>query len=207
MPRPKSAYKKNKKGLTPRQLLAINEYFTNGFVKKDALLAAGYSEKTANHNPHGVFENPPFKAEVDRRLALMQEEYEVTEEWLRKRYKFYAQAGEILAKYKVVTKDGKLDWDFTGATEEELSLVEELGVDFYTEGRGKNARNVKKFRIKAVDSIAALDRLARHIGFFNDKLEITGSLGERLAKGRERAYNRNKDRKPQAEDADERVPH
>lgn len=44
------------------------------------------------------------------------------------------------------------------------------------------------FEVKTLDRQKALDNVARHLGMFNDKLElnVTGSLADRLARARNR---------------------
>lgn len=174
--------------LLPMQILAIDAYFENDFVKKDAMLTAGYSLKTATGNPQSVFDKPLVVAEIARRHAKLAKKHEVTQDWVIERYKAIADAGMLLAKFKKVGADGELYWDFTGATPEDLAVVNELATEIYTEGKGPRAEKIKKFKIGISDPKAALDSLARHLGMFNDKLDVTvgASLVERLQAGRNR---------------------
>ncbi|KKN56750.1 hypothetical protein LCGC14_0568930, partial [marine sediment metagenome] len=71
-----------------------------------------------------------------------------------------ADSSKTLAKYMKVDKDGKLDWDFTGATEKELALIKSLQVDD------------TKFKIDMSDPLAVLNSLARIAGLFNDRLKL-----------------------------------
>jgi len=169
-------------------MLAINAYFENGFKKTKALITAGYAKTTATLRPGVVFDHPLVVAEIERRKAKMAKKHELTQDWIIERFMKLANAGETLAKFKVVQADGSLMWDFNDANEEELALVQELGVEYYTEGRGKEAIEVKKFRVKQPDVHAALIALARHLGLFNDTIEIKGSLVERIQAGRDRAF-------------------
>jgi hypothetical protein len=99
-----------------------------------------------------------------------------------------AMAGHTLAKFKIIQSDGSLAWDFTGATRTELALVEDMGVEFARTGRGPNAIDVTKFKMKLPDAQAALTSLARHLGFFNDSIEVKGSLADRIKAAKEQAY-------------------
>lgn len=195
-------YKKSKMPAkaSDRQMAVINAYFENGFVKKAAMLAAGYAESTATVRSGVVFDHPNVVKEIERRRAKMIKKHELSQDWIIERFMRLANAGETLAKFKVVQEDGSLMWDFDGATEDELALVQELGVDYYTEGRGKAAVSVKKFKVKSPDVQAALIALARHLGLFNDKIELTGSLAERIQAGRDRAH------KNHSEDTDDPAP-
>jgi len=185
--------------LTARQSAMLDAYFENGFAKKAAMLTAGYSEKTASFAQSMVWNKPLIQKEIARRKKKLAKKHELTQDWIIERFMRLALSGETLAKFKTVQSDGSLAWDFTGATEEELSVITELGVDFYTEGRGKGAIQVKKFRVKHPDVQAALTALARHLGLFNDSIELKGSLAERIQAGRDRAF------KGDGEDTDDSV--
>ncbi|KKL64978.1 hypothetical protein LCGC14_2159620, partial [marine sediment metagenome] len=72
------------------------------------------------------------------------------------------------------------DWDFTGATINELALIDELTV------LEKNGAFAMKIGVPSRQ--AALDALCRVLGLNKDKLDLSGtvSLVERLQKGRDR---------------------
>jgi phage terminase small subunit len=187
---------KVKKMISDKMMAAIEAYFDNGFNKKDALLTAGYAKTTATNFPSKVFGREDVKAEIEARKMRRAQRHDVNQDWVISRFMKLAMSGETLAKFKKVQEDGSLGWDFTGATEEELAVVTELGVDYYTEGRGNNAREVKKFRVKHPDMQAALVALARHLGLFNDSLEVTSDVSEKIAAGRARARLRDKESDP-----------
>ena len=166
----------------------IDAYFLNAFNQERAMLTAGYAKSTARHYPKTVFDRPDVKAEIARRQARTAKKHNLSEDWVIERLMKLAMSGDILAPYKHVQEDGTITWDFTDAPEEDLALVRELKTEVYQEGRGKDAVNVKKFQVKEPDIHGALIALARHLGLFNDKLEITGSLAERLQAGKKQAY-------------------
>ena len=167
-----------------RHMAVIDTYFNNGFKEREALMDNGYAETTAKHMQHQVFHRPDVVAEINRRKARLANRFKLDQEWVVSQLVNRARAGETLAKFKKVDDDGSLFWDFTSATEEELSLVEDMGVEFK---KGKDGINVKKFPIKTPDSHAALMALGRHLNIFTDKIEVSGSsLIERLQAGRNR---------------------
>ena len=96
-----------------------------------------------------------------------------------------ADAGVVLSKFKKVV--GKtLEWDFTGATQEELVAINEIvTTERTTAGGGKTVTT----KIGYSDPKAALDSLARQLGMFKDNLEITGamSLVDRINAGRDQS--------------------
>ena len=86
-------------------------------------------------------------------------------------------------KFVKVQDDGSLDYDFTGATPEDLKLIQELQVETVTQ---RNGVVTKKFKVTKLDAIRALDQLNRMMGNFQDKLEVfdAASSIERLQRGR-----------------------
>jgi len=173
--------------LSDRHLRVIDAYFENGFNKGKALKTVGYTQRTSRSNPQSVFSREDVKAEIARRKERLAEKHEVTQELIIGELLKRALSGATLAKFKKIQDNGTLMWDFTGATDEELALVSDLGVDFMKIGRGKGAVDVTKFRIKEPDVQAALMALARDLGLFNDSLEVTGgTVADRIREGRAR---------------------
>jgi phage terminase small subunit len=66
--------------------------------------------------------------------------------------------------------------DLSATTRDQLAAVKELVVEDFFDGRGEDARKVRRVKIKLADKLAALDKLGRHLGIFNDKLELRGKL-------------------------------
>jgi phage terminase small subunit len=173
---------------TEMQMMAINAYFENGFKKNEAMRTAGYAESTCKTFTGKVFSNPVCVAEIERRMAKRAKKHDLSVDWLIKQFMKRALSGEVFAKFRKVAGDGSLYYDFRGATEEELALVQELQVEFMKSGRGKGAIDVTKFRIKEPDVHAALMALGRHMGIFDDRLDITGGDEiSRIQAGRDRA--------------------
>jgi phage terminase small subunit len=189
--------KNSKRGLTDQEKVMISAYFENGFEMKNAMLQAGYAESTSDKLSTKIFGRAHVQAEMARRRKRMAKKAELSQDMLIQQLMRRMFSGDTLAKYKKVQPDGSLAWDFTGATAEELALLTELGVDFYTEGRGEGAVVVKKFRVKEPDVQQAIMALARHLGMFNDSLEVKGSIIERLQAGRARVRQENMKAEPE----------
>lgn len=174
---------------SPRHKQVADEYLANGFNKTQAMRACGYSDKSSLQRHAIVFKNPHVIAYLEEKKAKLKQKYELSEEWVISRLMKIADSNNILAPYKKVGADGELYWDFTDATQEELSVITGLMTETYTEGRDEGRRFVKKFKIEIADPKAALDSLARRLGLFNDKITVQGEVSfvERLQRGRERA--------------------
>lgn len=103
-----------------------------------------------------------------------------------------AQASEVLAKFmKVDPKSGAIDWDFKGAIEGELALIDSLTVDTTYGLGGKKV----KCKITMPSRLAALEALCRIYGLNKDPLAdaLKMSLVERLQAGRKRASGKEKE--------------
>ena len=153
---------KNK--LSDKMFRAVTEYFTNGHNQYRALLAAGYTERTASDHPEQVFKHPAVVAEIARRQEAANDAANLDQAWITKRLMTLADSSKTLAKYMKVDADGKLDWDFTGATPKELQLIKSLAVEHTERG--------KKYKIDTSDPLAVLNSLARIAGLFNDRLQL-----------------------------------
>jgi len=66
--------------------------------------------------------------------------------------------------------------DFSALTRDQAAALQEVTVEDYVDGRGENAREVKRVRFKLADKRAALVDLGRHLGMFKDRVEHSGAL-------------------------------
>lgn len=69
--------------------------------------------------------------------------------------------------------DGDPVVDLSNCTPEQLAAVGEVTVEDFLDGRGDNAREVRKVKFKLLDKKGALVDLGRHLGMFVDKVEHT----------------------------------
>ena len=149
--------------------------YLNGKTKKQAMLDAGYGPA---RNSNEVFSHPDVKKEIERRQHIMSTKSGVTADWVIDRLKLIADANLTDMIVEDDFGGGQLDLSkMTPALRTALS-------GFETDKFG----DVVKMKIKLSDKLRALEMLARHLGLFNDKLELAGeiSLEERLQAGRQR---------------------
>lgn len=150
-------------------------------TKRVAIDKAGFAPSTKTWE---IFGREDVKKEIQRRQDIMSTKAGINAEWIIERLMKIADAD--LSDLLVVHEDGKAHIDMNLLTPQ---LRVALG-DFQSEGYGEN---VFKMRVKLADKIKALEMLARHLGMFNDKLELQGelSLEQRLQAGRNRASQDN----------------
>ena len=67
--------------------------------------------------------------------------------------------------------------DLSELTREQAAAISEVAVDDYMDGRGKDAREVKKVRLKFHDKKGALVEIGKHLGMFIQRHEVSGKDG------------------------------
>ena len=176
-----------KAGLTDLEWEAVNHYFTRdvNFSRTEACRRAGYA------HPHSqssrMFSRPAVVAEVERRRALLAEDFKVgPAEILNELSKV---AFFNMLDYGEIDKDGYFRINLSDASREQMAAIGEFTIETYMEGRGETAQEVKKIKFKPMDKMQALDKLARHLGLFDDKLSLTveGNLGQQILAAKKRA--------------------
>lgn len=146
--------------LLDKDMVIINHYFSCGLNKDEAWRRSG--KKWAQELSYLFFRRPEVKAEIARRMKKMEKKTELSANLLIDRLVSIVESYFALSKYKKVDEAGKLFWDFTGATQEELVAVNDLE------------------KVGALDPNTAIDKLVRILGMYKDKLEHTGKDGEAI---------------------------
>ncbi len=116
-----------------------------------------------------------LQVEQERR---MHERFELTRERICAEYAKIAYANML--DYVTVQEDGTAYVDLSRLTREQAAAISEITVDEYTEGRGDQARPVKRTKLKLHPKLGALDSAAKVIGIYVNKNEHTGKDGAPL---------------------------
>ncbi|WKA31595.1 terminase small subunit [Bradyrhizobium roseum] len=84
--------------------------------------------------------------------------------------------------YARVTDDGEPYIDLSGVTRDKAAAIASFTVEDFKDGRGEDARDVRKVTFKLHDKRAALVDIGRHLGMFEEKHkhEHTGKDGAAL---------------------------
>lgn len=158
-----------------RTRVALDNYL-GGMTQKEALAGAGLSQAST-----GLFHKPLNQRYIGLRREAYIRKNRLTQEAVLNEYMKIAffNVGEILEI------DGNNDVRFNLArmTDDQSAALSELVIEEYVEGRGDRARKVKRVKFRPDSKQKALDSLSRHLGLFNDKVEVTGGLAARLQEG------------------------
>lgn len=95
-----------------------------------------------------------------------------------------AEIGKVafasLKKYTALDASGSpIVGDWNDLTDDDWAALAEITSETYTEGRGEDAREVKRVKYKTHPKLEALEKLAKILGMYApEKLEITGKDGQ-----------------------------
>ena len=67
--------------------------------------------------------------------------------------------------------------DLSELTREQAAAISEVTVEDYKDGRGEDARDVRKVKFKLSDKRSALVDIGKHLGMFVERKELTGKDG------------------------------
>lgn len=143
-----------------------------------AAIRAGYSQRTAIVQASQILTRLNVKAELARLLAERGRRTDITADRVLTEYAKLAFAN--MGDYLRARPDGDPYLDFSGLTRDQQAALAEVTVDTYVEGGGEYARDVKRVRFKLADKLGALNSVAKHLGMFTERHEVTGKDGAPL---------------------------
>jgi len=147
--------------LTPKQEMFVREYLVD-LNATQAAIRAGYSKKTAGAVGHEVLKKPEIQAAIQKAMQSRAERTQIT-------------ADRVLEEWsKIAFMDIKevVDWDENGITIRPSAEVDGSLIAEISQIATESGHNLK---IKMHDKMKALDSVARHLGMFNDKLNLSGN--------------------------------
>jgi len=155
--------------LTDKQQRFVEEYPVD-LNATQAAIRAGYSAKTSRQ----IGANLLSKVYIQEALAVIMEERskrtEITADMVLKELALLGFAN--MKDYIRIGPDGDPFIDLSGLTREQAAAISETLVEDYFEGRGENARQVRKVKIKFHDKKGALVDIGKHLGMFVDRSEL-----------------------------------
>lgn len=186
--------KKRKKGkqmrrtLAPRHEMALNYFYgISNFNKTDALRRAGY--KSPKEYLH-LFAREDVKAAMAAREEETRERYAVDYDNLMRELMRVAVSSPF--DFLEFDEDGNTYVDLEKLTAEQARAIGEVTIETYMEGRGENAREVKRIKVKPWNKLEAADKVLRHAGISKEKSPLAGAandLVDRINAGMRRVSN------------------
>ena len=155
--------------LTPKQRLFVQEYLID-LNATQATIRAGYSVKNAEFQAHCLLKNPKVKQAIELAMYEREQRTKVTQD----------RVIEELAKIAFLNPTDVInEYDaslHTGAAREDTAAISSIRVRRIP---SKDGMGIER-EIKLHDKIRALDLLGKHLGLFNDKLNITADAVVRI---------------------------
>lgn len=166
--RPKEKPKAKPK-LTAKQARFVDEYLIDSNATQ-AAIRAGYSEKTANRAGSRLLSNVVISELLAERQKAIETKLEITANDIAS--ELYKLGFSNMADYMRVTSDGDPYLDLSALTRDQAAAISEVTIDDYVEGRGEDARSVRKVKAKLADKRAALVDLAKLLGYYGERIII-----------------------------------
>ncbi|MGE0421641.1 MAG: terminase small subunit [Reyranellaceae bacterium] len=152
-----------------------------------ACIRAGYAAKGARQQSSRLLALPEVRDAIAARQRQLAEQFEVTEQ--RVIAEFAKLAFANLDDFIEVPADGIARVELAKADRTRRAALTQVVVEEY-ENRSGSGERARRVRIKIASKQHALDSLARYLGLFIDRSEvtITDNLGDDLAAARKRAW-------------------
>ena len=178
-------YDPTKGKMTPRQKRFVQEYLID-LNATQACIRAGYAKgKSAEVQGSVLLGNPKVAEAVVKAQEKAAARHEVTLD------RIIAELAKLgfsnMQDYMRVGPDGDPVLDFSRLTREQAAALTEVTVEDFVDGRGEDARAVRRVKFKLADKRAALVDLGKHLGGFAERRELSGRDGGPLV-----VYNVNK---------------
>jgi phage terminase small subunit len=151
----------------------VAEYLVDGNATR-AAKAAGYSARGAAQAGERLLRNVEVASAIRTARQRLADELAVTRDDIAR--ELYRCGFANMGDYMKVGRDGDPVLDFSQLTRDQTAALAEVTVDTYMEGRGKDAREVRRVKFKLVDKVGALVDLAKLLGFWKEKHELGPSV-------------------------------
>jgi phage terminase small subunit len=155
--------------LTPKQQKFVEEYLID-LNATQAAIRAGYSETSAGVIGCENLTKPYIQAAIaDRRREMMEKTGVTPERVIEELAKLgFANMQDFLK----VTSDGDPHFDLSELTREQAAALAEVTVEDFKDGRGEDARDVRRIKFKLADKRSALVDIGKHMGMFKDRTDV-----------------------------------
>ena len=154
------------KTLTPKQQRFVEEYLID-LNATQAAKRAGYSEKTAFRIGTENLHKPAIQVAIQEALQKRSDRTEITADSVLRELAVLAFSD--MAHYVQFNEAGNILLDFSQMPAGASRAIAEVVQDEYVDGKGEEARTVKRTRFKLHGKQPALDSLAKHLGMYIER--------------------------------------
>lgn len=176
--------------MNARQRQFCEEYLID-LNATQAAIRAGYSEKYAHTNATKLLQITTIKAKIEEQMAERAKRTEITQDRVLKElaiiaFSNAADYAAVVDEETYVEVDGEwiklLDDDGNPVLKR---TVKPVLTGCLTDEQKRALSVIKKgrdgFEVKPYDKVRALELLGKHLGMFQDKVEVTGEINNPLA--------------------------
>ena len=160
--------------LTAKQERFVAEYLVD-LNATQAAIRAGYSPRTAKQMGTENLAKPVLAAAIQKAMAERGKRTEIEADAVIRELAKIGFANML--DYMRVTDEGEMVVDLSKITREQAAAIGEVTVEDFMDGRGDDARAVRRVRFKLADKRAALVDLGRHFALFTDNMRFAGKDG------------------------------
>ena len=150
-----------------RREIFIREYLKDLNATRSAI-AAGYSEKGARVQGVRLLTNANVKQRIEEALAKKVDKLDISVDRVLGELSKMAFAN--MADYTKAQADGSAYVDLSNLTREQWAAIQEVQTEEYVEGKGDDARNVRKVRFKLADKRSSLELLGKYLKLFGGEV-------------------------------------
>jgi phage terminase small subunit len=143
-----------------------------GALQKDAYITAGY--RGGDNQASRLAADEKVRARVAELVGRAAAKTEVTIERVLNELALIGFAN--MQDYMRAGPDGDPYLDFSAISRDQAAALAEVTVEDFKDGRGEDAREVRRVKFKLADKRAALVDIGRHFKMFTDKVEQSGTV-------------------------------
>lgn len=165
--------KKGKDGFTDRERRFVAE-FPKDLNATQAAIRAGYSKKTARQQGSRLLSKVDIQTAIRSKLDRHLGEVDVTVENVVRELARIGFANML--DYITVGENGEAFVDLSSLNRAQAAAIGEYIVEDFVDGRGEDARDVRKVRLKLAPKHPALETLAKYLGILTDRHVLEGEF-------------------------------
>jgi phage terminase small subunit len=156
--------------LPARQSRFVEEYLID-LNATQACIRAGYSKNGANVTGSQLLANESIQEQIHAAMDKRSRKLELSADKVLREISLLAFSNML--DYIRTTNEGDAYVDLGDLDRDQAASIQEITVEEYTEGRGEDARDIKRTKFKLSDKTKNLELLARHLGIFADEKGTT----------------------------------